>query len=254
MKDASMTELMDTKPQDASTDTDSLAAAIQRVLAASPEPLTLPKIRAGLPSGLRQANLEDVLRRQVSANVLHRYPKYRSQHDRYWDRPMPVHIVALIQTALAEGPLGWSELRRKLPAYAQEKAETTVKEQLSQQRLHTHPRSGSRGSERIGLRPAEARDYLGDELATVFARLEGLGFSRDQIRQGALDLLRDEEWAPTPPQPKAPRSADKGSTDSPRAQVSQPDARQPAQPAPAPTTSAPAAASQLPAGVGASQP
>jgi hypothetical protein len=249
MKDAAMTQLMDTKPQDVSTDTDSVAAAIQRVLAASPEPLTLPKIRAGLPPALRQANLEDVLRRQVSANVLHQYPKYRSQHDRYWDRPMPVHIVALIQTALAEGPLGWSELRRKLPAYAQEKAEDIIKEQLNQQRLHTHPRSGSRGSERVGLRPAEARDYLGDELGVVFGRLERLGFTRDQIRQGALDLLRDEEWAPTPPQPKAARSADKGAAELPRAQVNQPDARQPAQPAPAPSASSPAAASQQPAGV-----
>ena len=248
-----MTQLMDTKPPDG-TDTDSLAAAIQRVLAASPEPLTLPKIRAGLPAALRQANVEDVLRRQVSANVLHQYPKYRSQHDRYWDRPMPVHIVALIQTVLAEGPLGWSELRRKLPAYAQEKAEGIVNEQLSQKRLHRHPRSGTRGSERIGLRPPEARDYLGDELGAVFGRLERLGFTRDQIRQGALDLLRDEEWAPTPPQPKASRSAEKGSTESPRAQVSQPDARQSGQPAPAPTAPATAAAPQQPAGAGASQP
>src|SRR5262249_49785658 len=83
-KDVLMTQVMDPKPTTASTDTDDLAAAVQRVLAASPEPLTVPKIRASLPAALRQGNVEDVLRRQVAANVLYQYPKYRSQHDRYW--------------------------------------------------------------------------------------------------------------------------------------------------------------------------
>jgi len=55
--------------------------------------------------------LADTLQRQVAANVLHQYPKYRSQQDRFWDRPMEVHLTALFHEVLGEGPLGWAELR-----------------------------------------------------------------------------------------------------------------------------------------------
>ena len=68
-------------------------AAVRRVLQASPEPLTLSKIRAALPANFRAVSLEalaEVLQRQVAANVLVPYPKYRSPQDRYWDRPMRV--------------------------------------------------------------------------------------------------------------------------------------------------------------------
>ena len=80
-------------------------AAIQNVLAASPEPLTLPKIKTQLPVRFRGLNLEEILQRQAAAQVLHRYPKYRSQQDRFWDRPMAVHLEALVQAVLGEGPL-----------------------------------------------------------------------------------------------------------------------------------------------------
>src|SRR5262245_6094037 len=111
-----MTEVIDQEPREAPADTD-LVAAIQRVLAASPEPLTLSKIRAALPTSFRRIGLEELaeaLRRQVAANVLQQYPKYRSQQDRFWDRPMPLHVASLLTAALAEGPLAWPQLRRKL--------------------------------------------------------------------------------------------------------------------------------------------
>ena len=71
-----------------------LVSGIQQVLQASEEPLTVSKIRAKLPTRLREVSVEElssVLNRQVAAQVLVQYPKYRSQQDRYWDRPMPVH-------------------------------------------------------------------------------------------------------------------------------------------------------------------
>src|SRR5919199_4315315 len=108
-----MTQLTAQTPAPAPADTD-LVAAVQQTLRDSDEPLTLSKIRSRLPMRFRQIGLEelaDTLRRQASANVLYQYPKYRSQQDRFWDRPMPVHIAALLQTTLQEeGPLGWSEL------------------------------------------------------------------------------------------------------------------------------------------------
>src|SRR4051794_24727122 len=94
-----------TPPTIAETD---LVAAVQRVLAAAEEPLTVSKIRAQLPTALRSMSLDDLteaLRRQVAAGVLTQYPKYRSQQDRFWDRPMPVHVAALLYSTLQEGPL-----------------------------------------------------------------------------------------------------------------------------------------------------
>src|SRR5205823_6825204 len=131
----------------ASTEND-VVTAVQQVLRSSSEPLTLSKIRAQLPSQFRQSSLEELaetLRRQVAANVLYQYPKYRSQQDRFWDRPMPVHVAALFQDTLAEGPLGWPELRRKLPAYAVDpltRAEGVLTELLGQGTVHRHPRLG----------------------------------------------------------------------------------------------------------------
>ena len=183
--------------------TSDLGTAVREVLAASPEPMTVSKIRAALPSALRQVSvqeLNDVLRREASANAIHEYPKYRSQQERYWDRPMPVHIVQLLQSNLEEKPLTWTELRRKMPAYAQDKAQTVLEEQIGLKVFFRHPRHpGSRSGEPIGVREADARDYLRAELSGVFYRLEKLGFSQSQVRAAALDILHDEEWAPTPP-------------------------------------------------------
>jgi hypothetical protein len=180
-----------------------LATAVQRVLAASDEPLTVSKLRAKLPSALRGTDPKDlveVLERQVSAHVLHKYPKYRSQQDRYWDRGMDAHAAQLLRVTLEEaGPLPWSELKRKLPAYAQGPAQQVLDQQVSQGMLHRHPRLGSRGGDRFGARPADPKDYLRQELPTLFTHLSALGFSRPQIRAAALELLHEEEWDVEPP-------------------------------------------------------
>jgi|SRR5947209_1626143 len=194
-----MTQVIDPTPTEAAAGTD-LVAAVQQVLQASDEPLTLSKIRAYLPGRFRGMGLDElaeVLHRQVSANVLWQYPKYRSQQDRFWDRPMAVHITTLLRSTLQEGPLPWSEIRRKLPAYAQAQAEAVLAEQVAQGALYRHPRAG-RGGERFGVGPADPRDYLRSELLGVFRRLEQLGFSQAQLREGALELLHEEEWAHTP--------------------------------------------------------
>src|SRR5262249_19151329 len=131
-----------------------------------------------------------------AANVLVQYPKYRSQQDRFWDRPMRVHIASLLKSTLQE-PLAWSELRRKLPAYAQSQAETVLQEQVTQGLLFLHPPTSSRSGQRYGATPPDAKTYLRAELATVFNKLEKLGFTIAALRVGALELLHEEEWAPT---------------------------------------------------------
>jgi hypothetical protein len=191
-------------PETPSAAAPDLATAIQRVLAASDEPLTVSKLRSRLPGGLRNTDLNElgeVLERQVAANALYKYPKYRSQQDRYWDRGMDMHVAQLMRVALEGGPLAWSELRRKLPAYAHEKAQHVRDEQIRQGLLHRHPRAGSRGAERFGTHPPDPRDYLRQELPDLFTRLASLGFTRPQIRAAALELLHEEEWNVEPPPP-----------------------------------------------------
>ena len=204
-----MSQVIDQTSPEATAETD-LVAAVHQVLQASGEPLTLSKIRSLLPGRFRGIELDDLaetLRRQVAANVLYQYVRYRSQQDRFWDRPMPVHISTLLRATLEESPLTWSELRRKLPAYAQLQAETVLREQLAQGTLYRHPRGG-RGGDRFGVRPADPRDYLRQELLELFARLEQLGFSRAQLREAANEQLHDEEWTSAPPTAEAAPTAE----------------------------------------------
>jgi hypothetical protein len=214
-----MTQVTDPTTPTAVSETD-LAAEVQRVLEGSPEPLTLSKIRAALPTRLRSVSLEtlaEVLRRQVAANVLVSYPKYRSQQDRFWDRPMPVHLAQLLRQALEEGPLAWSELRRKLPDYAKTQAESVLEERVVQGLLYRHPPASSRGGVRFGLQRPDPKEYLRAELTGVFERLQRLGFSQVQLREGALDLLHEEEWASPLAQTAEPAGTTAG-TSEPRPQ------------------------------------
>jgi len=205
-----------TTPVDTGAETD-LPEAVRAVLEKSEEPVTLPKLRSSLPGKLRSVSpeaLAEMLRRQVAANVFHQYPKYRSQHDRYWDRPMPVHVAQLIRTVVEVEPLALPELRRKLPDYAKNLAEPVVNDEVAQGRLHRHPPASKRTGPRFGASRPEPREYLRHELTQVFHRLEQLGFTQSQLRHGALELLHEEEWASpptaTPPAETPPRREQPG--------------------------------------------
>ena len=222
-----MTQLMHQHAPETQATAD-LPTAIVRVLASASEPLTVSKIRAALPVNQRTRSLEELtecLRGQVAANVLQQYPKYRSQQDRYWDRPMPVHVAALIRETLEEGPLSWSELRRKLPAYAQPQAESVLAEQIRQGMLFRHPALTKRAGERYGAQPPNPREYVQAELSMLFQRLEPLGFTQSQLRASALELLHDEEWAPSPPEP--PASTLSATAETEPSAASEPSAEQP---------------------------
>jgi len=106
-------------------------------------------------------------------------------------------VAALVREALQEEALGLPELRRKLPAYTVTHVETVLLEQLNQGQLHRHPRAGKRGGDRFGVQPADPKEYLRAELAVLFLRLEKLGFTQEQLREGALELLHEDEWAST---------------------------------------------------------
>lgn len=196
-----MAEMTEAPVLESVPDTD-LVSALRTVLENSSEPLTLAKIRSSLPANLRSVTPEqllEILRRQTAANVFVEYPKYRSPHERFWDRPMEVHIACLLRAALEEKPLPWSDLRRKLPDYAKAQAESILDQQIAEGRLHQHPPLKSRTGPRFGARPADPREYLRGEFTTVFAKLSSLGFTHAELREGAIELLHEEEWASPPP-------------------------------------------------------
>jgi len=198
-----MTPLVETAGSTATLETADLGAALQRVLKASDEPMTVSKIKAALPTALRTLNVEETLQKQVAAGTLYQFPKYRSPHDRFWDRPMPVHIQMLIKQLVAETALAWTDLRRKLPSYAVDQAEPIFQELITRNTLHRHPRVG-RGSDRYGVQKPDPKEYLRSELIASFGRLEKLGFTQAQLRAGALELLHEEEWATVPPKEPKP--------------------------------------------------
>jgi len=194
-----------------------LGESVRRVLQASAEPLTVSRIRGALPAPLRGISPEELtayLSRQVAAKVLWQFPKYRSPQDRFWDRPMSVHVVALVKEALDEKPLTFAELRRKLPAYAQDQLDTVVRELLAQGQLFHYPKEGRLG-ERLGSRAPDPKTYLRTELTAMFQRLSRLGFSMAQLRAAALEMLHEEEWASLPSQPEAVAAPEPAAMSSP---------------------------------------
>jgi hypothetical protein len=202
-----MAEVLEQTQPQAPNEAD-LAAALQRILAGSAEPLTPSKIRSQLPASLRGITpdqLTAALRRRVEANVLYEYSPYRSEQPRYWDRPLAVHVVSLVRAALEVGPLTWSQLRRKLPDYARCRAEEVLQEQVRRGELHEHARAGSRTGTRYGLEAPDPREPLRQELVRLFDRLRrDWGFDRARLREAALELLHEEEWDAAPPAGSTP--------------------------------------------------
>jgi len=205
-----MADVIEQTPAGAVSDT-ALVAAVRQALQRSDEPLTLSKIRAALPSSFRSVSLEaleESLTRQVAANVFYQYPKYRSPQNRYWDRPMPVHLAHLLRVSLEEKPLTLSELRRRLPDYARHQADGVLEEEVTRGRLFRHPAVKSRTGPRFGARRPDPRDYLRSELTAAFGRLQQLGFNPQELRESAMALLQEEEWAaPTAAAATAPARA-----------------------------------------------
>lgn len=191
-----MTTLME-QAAPARADAD-LVEAIRDVLRMSPEPMTLPRIREALPVRHARVNvnaLAAALERQVSAQVIFLYPKYRSGNDRYWHRPVQEHVAQLLKRALGSGPRSVAELRRCLPDYAKILAEPILEEELARGRIFAHPPLNPRMGVRFGLMPPVPAPYLEKELEGMYERMSRLGFNPSQVRQALLTLLQGEqEW------------------------------------------------------------
>jgi hypothetical protein len=187
-----MPSLQALRRTDGATD---MVEAIRDVLRASDQPLTPTQVRARLPWPLRGFSLEgirDTLSRQVAAQVLILYPKYRSDQDRYWDRPLRQHVEQLLRGILRDRPMTRTELRRRLPAYARILADNVLDALLAKSRVFEHPGSSRRAGPRLASYPADPRPHLHVELEALFGRLERLGFTRRQLRDATLTLLQED--------------------------------------------------------------
>jgi hypothetical protein len=192
----------------AASESGGLVAALCGIFEQSDEPLPLPRILPRLPEVMRPESLQACLRRQVAARVFFEYPRYRSQHRRYWDRPIGEHVVELVRSALRERPLSWPELRSRLPAYVRGITQKVLREQVAKGSLFVHPRHGRRGADRFALTPPEIREYVQDGLHMLFQRLQRIGFAATAARETALELLHTEVWADpnSPPAAREPVS------------------------------------------------
>ena len=196
-----MTQTIDSQAAETHPGTD-LVAELLRVLAESSEPLTLSKIRAKLPAPFRSASLEelsDTLQRQVAANVLFQYPKYRSQQDRFWNRPMEVHLAILIPRSIPGGAVGVggaAPQASRLCGRSVDPCRGSVGGTLGGGRCTSIRASASVAATALGCSQPMPKSILKPELAELFLDLEQLGFSQGQLRTAALELLHDEEWSP----------------------------------------------------------
>jgi hypothetical protein len=184
-------------PFSKSTDRD-LVDAVCDVLHASPEPLTVARIRERLPANFRSLRTEEItelLQRQVAAHVVVMCPKYRSSQDRYWDRPLRTHAKVLLHEAMRDEPVSWAELRKKFPKYVRHLAESVLSEELARGTVFRHPPVSQRSGPRYALQPVEIRTYAGKMLDEALERLEQIGFARSDARETLMQLLQEEEWA-----------------------------------------------------------
>jgi hypothetical protein len=188
-----------------------LVDAVRLVLKHSSEPLTAVKIRERLNGPFRGVSIDeliDVLTRQVAADVLVICPKYRSSQDRYWDRPLREHAKSLLRAALCDGPLTWTDLRKKLPKYLRHLADSVLNEEVAREAIFRHPPASSRMGPRYALQPADLRTYVSRELHELLARFEANGFARQETCEAILDLLREEEWSDLAPAAALPAPAE----------------------------------------------
>jgi hypothetical protein len=129
--------------------------------------------------------------------VFFEYPRYRSQHLRYWDRPIQDHVRELLLEALEDQPLSWPQLRARLPAYTRTLAQRLLYEDVARGFLFLHPRL-SHGTDRYSFSPPDVKNYVRSEMDGLFHRLERLGFSRVALQDAARELLTDQELAEEP--------------------------------------------------------
>jgi hypothetical protein len=107
--------------------------------------------------------------------------------------------VVVLRGALADGPIPWSDLRKRVPKYMRHLAESVLNEELAKGAIHRHPPTSARAGFRYALAAADIRAFAMTELEAALARLVERGFSLSDAREAFMHLLQEAEWSEDAP-------------------------------------------------------
>ena len=148
------------------TDRSDIEAAILSLLAASPDPLPVSKLRAGLrkPHDLSVQELEALVAGHVGLGTVFRYAPLRGEGFRYWDRDRGHYLDTLIERELRAAALPIHTLRGRVARRLADASETELRERieglLRAGRLHELPRVAGNRAARLSAKPPDPKVYL----------------------------------------------------------------------------------------------
>ncbi|MFH0344528.1 MAG: hypothetical protein ACHBNF_20930, partial [Chromatiales bacterium] len=188
----------------ANTDRSDIATAILSLLAASPDPLPMSKLKAGLHKrhDLPVQELEALVASHLGFGTVFRYAPLRGGGFRYWDRDRGHYLDTLIERELRAAALPIHTLRGRVARRLGDASEMEVRERteglLRVGRLHELPRGPSSRSVRLSTRPPDPKAYLSgmvQRLVQVIEeeslKLEACGLTRSAIYAAARALLEE---------------------------------------------------------------
>ena len=143
-----------------------IATAILSLLAASPDPLPVSKLKAGLrkPHDLPAEELEALVASYLGLGTVFRYAPLRGEGFRYWDRDRGHYLDTLIERELRDAALSVHTLRGRVARRLGDASETELRERVERLlrvgRLHELPRIAGNRAPRLSARPPDPKAYL----------------------------------------------------------------------------------------------
>ena len=162
----------------ADSDRSDIEAAILSLLAASPDPLPMSKLKAGLrkPHDLPAKELEALVAGHLGLGTVFRYAPLRGGGFRYWDRDRGHYLDTLIERELRAAALPIHTLRGRVARRLGDASETEVRERieglLRVGRLHELPRGPGSRSVRLSAKPPDPKDYLSGTIQRLVQAIE----------------------------------------------------------------------------------
>ncbi|MGH8487372.1 MAG: hypothetical protein ACREXS_00465, partial [Gammaproteobacteria bacterium] len=188
----------------ANTDRSDIAAAILSLLAASPDPLPVSKLKAGLrkPHDLPAEELVALVAGHLRLGTVFRYAPLRGEGFRYWDRDRGHYLDTLIERELRAAALPIHTLRSRVARRLGDASETELRERieglLRVGRLHELPRAPGSRSARLSARPPDPKAYLSVMVQRLVQaveeeslKLEACGLTRSAVYAAARALLEE---------------------------------------------------------------
>ncbi|MFH0351812.1 MAG: hypothetical protein ACHBMF_07790 [Chromatiales bacterium] len=188
----------------ANTDRSDIATAILSLLAASPDPLSVSKLKAGLRKrhDLPVQELEALVASHLGLGTVFRYAPLRGEGFRYWDRDRGHYLDTIIERELRGAALPIHTLRGRVARRVRDVSEGELSVRvgglLRVGRLHELPRAPGSRSARLSARPPDPKAYLSGLIQRLVQaieeeslKLEACGLARSAIYAAARALLEE---------------------------------------------------------------